>query len=77
MRCAIAPLIALPSARLVHPQRPFLGLCSRGIITCLYLFLLLPFLLQRELDEHAEVLAEPIQTVMRRYGAETPYEKLK
>lgn len=36
-----------------------------------------PVSLQRELDEHAEVLAEPIQTVMRRYGAETPYEKLK
>lgn len=33
--------------------------------------------MKRELDEHAEVLAEPIQTVMRRYGAETPYEKLK
>ena len=24
-----------------------------------------------------EVLAEPIQTVMRRYGIEKPYEKLK
>ena len=24
-----------------------------------------------------EVLAEPIQTVMRRYGVENPYEKLK
>jgi adenylosuccinate lyase len=24
-----------------------------------------------------EVLAEPIQTVMRRYGIEQPYEKLK
>ena len=39
-----------------------------------------------QLDEHAlaadlnaawEVLAEPIQTVMRRYGIENPYEKLK
>jgi adenylosuccinate lyase len=24
-----------------------------------------------------EVLAEPVQTVMRRYGVEEPYEKLK
>ncbi len=29
------------------------------------------------LDNHWEVLAEPIQTVMRRYGIENPYEKLK
>ncbi len=29
------------------------------------------------LDENWEVLAEPIQTVMRRYGIEKPYEKLK
>ncbi|CEE90195.1 adenylosuccinate lyase [Xenorhabdus nematophila str. Anatoliense] len=30
-----------------------------------------------ELDNNWEVLAEPIQTVMRRYGIEKPYEKLK
>ncbi|MEE4277663.1 MAG: adenylosuccinate lyase [Halieaceae bacterium] len=30
-----------------------------------------------DLDEAWEVLAEPIQTVMRRYGVEAPYEKLK
>lgn len=30
-----------------------------------------------ELDHNWEVLAEPIQTVMRRYGIEQPYEKLK
>ena len=30
-----------------------------------------------DLDENWEVLAEPIQTVMRRYGIEQPYEKLK
>ena len=30
-----------------------------------------------ELDRNWEVLAEPIQTVMRRYGIEKPYEKLK
>lgn len=29
------------------------------------------------LDDNWEVLAEPIQTVMRRYGVEKPYEKLK
>lgn len=33
--------------------------------------------LQNELEENWEVLAEPIQTVMRRYGIEKPYEKLK
>ncbi|NLK85474.1 MAG: adenylosuccinate lyase [Aeromonadales bacterium] len=30
-----------------------------------------------ELDNNWEVLAEPYQTVMRRYGIENPYEKLK
>ncbi len=30
-----------------------------------------------ELDNNWEVLAEPIQTVMRRYGIDQPYEKLK
>jgi adenylosuccinate lyase len=33
--------------------------------------------LQSDLDGHWEVLAEPIQTVMRRYGIANPYEKLK
>lgn len=33
--------------------------------------------LRDELDQNWEVLAEPIQTVMRRYGIEKPYEKLK
>lgn len=33
--------------------------------------------LLNELDLNWEVLAEPIQTVMRRYGIEKPYEKLK
>lgn len=33
--------------------------------------------LQTELDANWEVLAEAIQTVMRRYGIEKPYEKLK
>jgi Adenylosuccinate lyase len=30
-----------------------------------------------DLDHAQEVLAEPIQTVMRRYAVEKPYEKLK
>ena len=34
-------------------------------------------MLNTELDEHWEVLAEPIQTVMRRYGIDRPYERLK
>jgi len=33
--------------------------------------------LSADLDGNWEVLAEPIQTVMRRYGIEKPYEKLK
>jgi adenylosuccinate lyase len=33
--------------------------------------------LARDLDDAWEVLAEPIQTVMRRYGVDQPYEKLK
>ncbi len=33
--------------------------------------------LAADLDNNWEVLAEPIQTVMRRYGIEKPYEKLK
>lgn len=31
----------------------------------------------QDLDSSWEVLAEPIQTVMRRYGIDQPYEKLK
>jgi adenylosuccinate lyase len=33
--------------------------------------------LAEDLDASWEVLAEPIQTVMRRYGIENPYEQLK
>lgn len=36
-----------------------------------------PARLGQDLDNAWEVLAEPIQTVMRRYGIEQPYEKLK
>jgi adenylosuccinate lyase len=33
--------------------------------------------MEADLNDNWEVLAEPIQTVMRRYGIEKPYEKLK
>jgi adenylosuccinate lyase len=36
-----------------------------------------PRRIAQDLDATWEVLAEPIQTVMRRYGIEDPYEKLK
>ncbi|MGL4827286.1 MAG: adenylosuccinate lyase [Vibrionaceae bacterium] len=36
-----------------------------------------PQMLELHLSQNWEVLAEPIQTVMRRYGIEKPYEKLK
>ncbi len=36
-----------------------------------------PGRLHEDLDNSWEVLAEPIQTVMRRYGIENPYEQLK
>ncbi|MBK8815142.1 MAG: adenylosuccinate lyase [Methylococcaceae bacterium] len=36
-----------------------------------------PEALEADLNANWEVLAEPIQTVMRRYGIEKPYEKLK
>jgi adenylosuccinate lyase len=36
-----------------------------------------PDKINQDLDNCWEVLAEPVQTVMRRYGIEKPYEKLK
>ncbi len=36
-----------------------------------------PERLQADLDDCWEILAEPVQTVMRRHGVENPYEKLK
>jgi adenylosuccinate lyase len=36
-----------------------------------------PARLAEDLDNTWEVLAEPVQTVMRRYGVENPYEQLK
>lgn len=34
-------------------------------------------MLSAELDNHYELLAEPVQTVMRKYDIPNPYEKLK
>jgi adenylosuccinate lyase len=36
-----------------------------------------PEAIEADLNANWEVPAEPIQTVMRRYGIEKPYEKLK
>ena len=36
-----------------------------------------PDRINQDLEDNWEVLAEPIQTVMRRYGIDEPYEKLK
>lgn len=36
-----------------------------------------PAALEQDLDRSWEILAEPIQTIMRRHGVEEPYEKLK
>lgn len=36
-----------------------------------------PSRMKEDLEDNWEVLAEPIQTVMRRYGIDSPYEKLK
>ena len=36
-----------------------------------------PARMAEDLDSNWEVLAEPVQTVMRRYGIENPYEQLK
>lgn len=33
--------------------------------------------IDRDIDQSWEILAEPIQTVMRRYGVDSPYERLK
>lgn len=47
--------------------------CIKGIAK----LLLNEVRLAQDLNDSWEVLAEPIQTVMRRYGIEKPYEKLK
>lgn len=38
---------------------------------------LAPNVLEHDLDNSWEVLAEPLQTIMRRYGVSNPYERLK
>jgi adenylosuccinate lyase len=57
-----------------------LGYSLLGIVSCrsgLGRLEVDPARLAADLDANWEVLAEPIQTVMRRYGAPSPYEQLK
>jgi len=57
-----------------------LGYALLGIVSCrsgLARLEVEPSRLAADLDANWEVLAEPIQTVMRRYGVANPYEQLK
>ncbi len=57
-----------------------LGYALLGYVTCrqgLSRLAVDPARLAADLDANWEVLAEPIQTVMRRYGVPNPYEQLK
>jgi adenylosuccinate lyase len=57
-----------------------LGYCILGYDACLRGLNKLevnPARLHEDLDNSWEVLAEPIQTVMRRYGYDNPYDTLK
>jgi len=57
-----------------------LGYSLLGLVSCrngLARLEVDPVGLAADLDANWEVLAEPIQTVMRRYGAPNPYEQLK
>ena len=57
-----------------------LGYTLLGIVSCrqgLSRLDIDPARLAADLDDNWEVLAEPIQTVMRRYGLPEPYEQLK
>jgi adenylosuccinate lyase len=57
-----------------------LGYSLLGLVSCrngLARLEVDPARLAADLDVNWEVLAEPIQTVMRRYGAPNPYEQLK
>ncbi|MBK8740717.1 MAG: adenylosuccinate lyase [Betaproteobacteria bacterium] len=57
-----------------------LGYCLLGYVSCAQGLGKLEVNAKRlaeDLDANWEVLAEPIQTVMRRYGVENPYEQLK
>ena len=56
------------------------GYALLGVVSCAQGFSRLdinPARLSADLDDNWEVLAEPIQTVMRRYGLPEPYEQLK
>ncbi len=57
-----------------------LGYCLLGYVSCsqgLGKLAVDPERLAADLEANWEVLAEPIQTVMRRYGVANPYEQLK
>jgi adenylosuccinate lyase len=57
-----------------------LGYCLLGYVSCAQGIAKLEVdarALAADLDRNWEVLAEPIQTVLRRYGVEAPYEQLK
>jgi adenylosuccinate lyase len=57
-----------------------LGYALLGFVSCrngLARLEVEPARIAADLDANWEVLAEPIQTVMRRYGAPNPYEQLK
>ncbi len=57
-----------------------LGYSLLGLVSCrngLARLQVDPTRIAADLDANWEVLAEPIQTVMRRYGAPNPYEQLK
>src|SRR5258707_9647597 len=56
------------------------GSALLGVVSCrqgLSRLAVDPARLAADLDANWEVLAEPIQTVMRRYGIANPYEQLK
>ena len=56
------------------------GYCQLGYVSCsqgLSKLEVNAARIDEDLDANWEVLAEPIQTVMRRYGVENPYEQLK
>lgn len=52
-------------------------LAVRGIARGLSRIALDPAVLRRELQEHPEVVTEAIQTILRKYGRDDAYEKLK
>ena len=71
-RILLAALALLPSVALAHSHLAHTTIC-RGMAR----LDADEARIEADLAERWELLAEPIQTVMRRYGIENPYEKLK